>query len=89
MQNNFINADLVFRHNPRNPDPDEIQPVNESEQSTQFELANYNILYPLPYEQMDKKDKKEYRDYLRKKQKSNRNTFWQRINRKTCYRNSR
>ena len=85
MQNNFINADLVFRHNPRNPDPDEIQPVNESEQLTQFELANYTILYPLPYEQMDIKDKKEYRNYLKKKQKSNRKDVSNCFSNSTCF----
>ena len=54
---NHVNADLVFPRKSRNPEPDEIQPVNESEQVTQFELANYNILYPLPYEQMDQRER--------------------------------
>lgn len=62
MPNDFINADLVFRQNPRNPQPDEIRPVSELEQSTQFELANYNILYPLPYEQMDQKDRLSFKE---------------------------
>lgn len=67
MPNNPINADLVFRQNPRNPEPDEIQPVNESELGeskplVKLNLINYNILYPLPYEKMDQRDRLSFKE---------------------------
>lgn len=67
MPNNFINADLVFHQNPRNPEPDEIQPVNESELGeskplVKLNLINYNILYPLPYEQMNQRDRLSFKE---------------------------
>jgi len=60
---NKIVADLVFsqEQNTGIIDENEIQLVNQTEEITQLELKKYNILYPLPFEQMDQEERLLYK----------------------------
>jgi hypothetical protein len=59
MKINIV-ADLVHLNSVSREE--EITPANEDEQVTQFELTKYNILYPLPYEQMDQRERLLFRE---------------------------